>query len=480
MCFNTLEGMITLRKILSILITIYMVLNLAIPSTFAMEGDSSLTTETETPVTSTGTNPPSILCEAAIVMDATTGQILYEKNAYQTMYPASITKILTTLVALEQGDLDSTVTMTEDAVWGIDWDSNQIGLQVGEQITLRDALYATMLESANEAAWGVGVHISGSLSAFCDTMNARAKELGCTNTNFVNANGLHDDNHYTCAYDMALIAKEALTHPEFVEITSALEYTIPATNMTSEPRYLSQSNRLIQEDSEYYYPYCYGGKTGFTEMAQGTFVAWAEHNGVKLICVTMKTNTNANNYTDSINLFNYCYNNYSAIKPLEHHEFTSDDIKDAENYLNDYYGGENLGTLQLSTDKEYYFLLKNTETLNQVSYRYVMSTDALDQGILGNIEISDGTNVLANVPFTYSGYINSEDEAAVQAAIAAGIIEAPEEKKVNILLIMVIALLAIVLITVFTIFYLRYMHIKKMRLAYKRKRDLARKNGRSF
>ena len=476
MCFNITKGMITLKKILSLLITIYMVLSLAVTPTFATEPDT-----TEAPQASTSsTTPPSISCETAIVMDATTGQILYEKNPYQTMYPASITKILTALVAIEQGDLDSTLTMTEDAVWGIEWDSNQIGLQVGEQITLRDALYATMLESANEAAWGVGVHVSGSLSAFCEAMNARAKELGCTNTNFVNANGLHDDNHYTCAYDMALITKEALTHPEFVEITSTLEYTIPATNMTAEPRYLTHSNRMIQEGTDYYYPYCIGGKTGFTEMAQGTFVAWAEHNGVELICVTMKTNTNANNYTDTTALFNYCFNNYSAIKPLEHHEFTAEDIKDAENYLNDYYGGKNLGTLELATDKDYYFLLENTKEINQVSYRYVMSTDHLDEGTLGYIEVSDGATILAEVPFTYSGYINSEDEAAVQAAIAAGIIEAPKEKKVNKVLIIVITILVIIAVTCFTIFYIKYRQIQKARLAYKRKRDLARKNGRSF
>ncbi len=476
MCFNITKGMITLKKILSLLITIYMVLSLAVTPTFATEPDT-----TEAPqASSSSTTPPSISCETAIVMDATTGQILYEKNAYQTMYPASITKILTALVAIEQGDLDSTLTMTEDAVWGIEWDSNQIGLQVGEQITLRDALYATMLESANEAAWGIGIHVSGSLSAFCEAMNTRAKELGCTNTNFVNANGLHDDNHYTCAYDMALITKEALTHPEFVEITSTLEYTIPATNMTAEPRYLTHSNRMIQEGTDYYYPYCIGGKTGFTEMAQGTFVAWAEHNGVELICVTMKTNTNANNYTDTIALFNYCFNNYSAIKPLEHHEFTAEDIKDAENYLNDYYGGKNLGTLELATDKDYYFLLENTKEINQVSYRYVMSTDHLNEGVLGYIEVSDEATILAEVPFTYSGYINSEDEAAVQAAIAAGIIEAPKVKKVNKVLIIVITILVIIAVTCFTIFYIKYRQIQKARLAYKRKRDLARKNGRSF
>jgi D-alanyl-D-alanine carboxypeptidase len=279
---------------------------------------------------------------------------------------------------------------------------------------------------------------------------------------------------------MALITKEALTHPEFVEITSTLEYTIPATNMTAEPRYLTHSNRMIQESTDYYYPYCIGGKTGFTEMAQGTFVAWAEHNGVELICVTMKTNTNANNYTDTIALFNYCFNNYSAIKPLEHHEFTAEDIKDAENYLNDYYGGKNLGTLELATDKDYYFLLENTKEINQVSYRYVMSTDHLDEGTLGYIEVSDGATILAEVPFTYSGYINSEDEAAVQAAIAAGIIEAPKVKKVNKVLITVITILVIIAVTCFTIFYIKYRKIQKARLAYKRKRDLARKNGRSF
>lgn len=464
-----------MKKLLSFFIIIYLVLGQVIPPSIAMEKLSSDATTSVTTVT-----PPAISSETAIVMDANTGQILYEKNAYQTMYPASITKILTTLVAIEQGDLDSTITMTDEAVWGIDWDSNHIGLQIGEQITLRDALYASMLQSANEAAWGVAIHVSGSLSAFCDAMNARAKELGCTNTHFSNANGLHNDDHYTTAYDMALITKAALENPEFVEIASTPNYTIPPTNMTADSRYLSQSNRMVQSDSEYYYEYCLGGKTGFTQMALGTLVTWAKKDGVTLICVTMKTLSNADNYTDSIALFNYCFDNYTAHYLTANHQFTETDIKAAEKHLNSYYGGKNLGTLQIAVAPDSYYLTPNNVSLGELSYNYIMSTNYLDQGILGNMEVKDGSTTLASIPITYSGYINSEDEEAVQAAIAAGIIEAPPKEKDKkgfpTFLIIIITIIAVAVIA----FYLRYMQIQKMRKAYKKKRDLARKSGRSF
>lgn len=436
--------------------------------------------ETDNQITATAPNPPEIHSEAAIVMDATTGQILYEKNAYSTMYPASITKILTTLVALENGDLDSMITMSENAVWGVEWDSSQIGLQVGEQITLRDALYATMLASANEAAWGVAEHIGGDLETFSTMMNDKAKELGCVSTHFVNANGLHNDNHYTCAYDMALITKAALENPDFVEITSTKYSTIEPTNLFPEVRYLTQGNNLIMEDSEYYYEYCYGGKTGYTTMAQGTLVAWAECNGVKLICVTLKSSLTSYKYEDTIALFDYCFENYSKIQPLANYQFTNESITATEDFINDYYGCENLGSFNLSVNKDTYLLVPNNSSIEEVSCTYEMETDAIDKSIAGTIYIKNGEEILISVPVSYEGYINSEDKEAVEAAIAAGIIEAPKDKSINWILVFFIIILVIGAILAGVYFYLRLQYIKKKRKAYIKKRNLARKNGKPF
>lgn len=424
------------------------------------------------------TDAPEIYSEAAIVMDATTGQILYEKNAYTTMYPASITKILTTLVALENSNPDDVITMTEDAVYGIDWDSSHIGLKVGEQITVRDALYATMLASANEAAWAVAEYAGGDLQTFCDMMNKRAKEIGCIGTNFVNANGLHNDGHYTCAYDMALITKEALKNPQFVEIASTKYRELEPTSYTPETRYLIQGNQMLLEDSEYYYPGVYGGKTGYTSMAQGTLVTWCEKNGVKLICVTMKASLSAYKYMDTKALFDYCYDKYTKATPLSSFEISPEEVAATEDFMNQYYSCENLGTLNLDFDKDTYVLVNKESPDSRFSVKYELSTENLDNMISGNINIYDGEELVHSVPVTYSGYINSTDEEAVEAAIAAGIIKRPIH--FNFGKFILITLLLIIAFFVARYYLRRLAYVKKKRREYIRRRDKARKNGESF
>ena len=149
----------------------------------------------------------TIKSDSAILMDAETGQVLFEKNMNKIEYPASITKVMTGLLALENSNLDDIITMTHEGVFSIERDSSHIALNVGEQISMRDALYALAIQSANDAANGIGIHISGSLEEFAKLMNKRAKELGALNTHFVTTNGLHDSQHYTTAYDMALFNK---------------------------------------------------------------------------------------------------------------------------------------------------------------------------------------------------------------------------------------------------------------------------------
>ncbi len=363
---------------------------------------------------------PDTYSETAVLVDADTGTILYNKGMDEKRYPASITKIMTAYLAIKNGDLNSTITMSDAAVWGIDRNSSHIALDVGEEISMSDALYAVMLMSANEAAWAIAEQVSGSLENFVQLMNDTAQSLGCKDTHFTNANGLHDPDHYTTAYDMALITKEALTSKTFREYASETYHEIPPTNMNNETRYLTQGNRMMLSNSEYYYPACQGGKTGYTDDAGGTLVVWAEKNDMQLICVTMGAPDNATNYTDSIALFNYVFNNYSNTTLLSDYEFDAEAATTAQNFLNDYYGCENLGTMHLSVDNNQPFIFANNADRTKLQMNFVPSADRLDEGYIGTLEVSyEGTTCLT-LPVSYSGYVNSNDDVAVAEAYKNG------------------------------------------------------------
>lgn len=262
---------------------------------------------------------PSVTADAAIVMEASTGLILYEKDIYDKHYPASITKIMTTLLALENSNLSDTVTMSREAEWDVDFDSSRIGLVEGEQLTLEDALYAVMLESANEVSYAVGEHAAnGPIEDFSAMMNARAKELGAVNTNFVNPHGLHNDNHYTCAYDMALISRAAIMNPEFRKITGTRTYTIPATNKNV-ARPLANHHRFIRKTMNY--EGAIGGKTGGTAEAKTTLVTFAERNGLTLIAVVLHVNRAQDAYEDTAKILDFAFDNY-ALYSIEETELT--------------------------------------------------------------------------------------------------------------------------------------------------------------
>ena len=218
---------------------------------------------------------PRVEAEGATVMDLDTGAFLYSKNAEAKLYPASITKIMTMLVALEHisdSDLDTKVKASESALAPIDSDSSQIWLSVGEKITVRSALYAIMLASANDAANVIAEYVGGSMDNFVKMMNDKAKELGCVNTHFVNPHGLHNKKHYTCAHDMALIAQAAFQIPLFRKITKTVEYKIPKTKYMKEDRWLVNHQKMLYEDGEFTYKNCEGGKTGFTAEAGYCYV----------------------------------------------------------------------------------------------------------------------------------------------------------------------------------------------------------------
>lgn len=247
---------------------------------------------------------PAIYAESGILVDLDTQEILYSKNIDKQLYPASITKIMTTLVAIESSSPEEPVTFSQHALDSIEWDSSNIGCRLNETLTMEQCWYAMMLNSANEVCCGVAEHISGSIEAFVEKMNQKAAELGCTNTHFSNPNGLPDETHYTTAHDMALIANAAYQNETFRQIFSTRQYEIPPTPQYTETRYLYNHHKMMQPDTEYYYEGCLGGKTGYTETALNTLVTIASRNGKNLLCVTMRTQ-GRQVYADTASLFDY-------------------------------------------------------------------------------------------------------------------------------------------------------------------------------
>ena len=247
---------------------------------------------------------PAIYAESGILVDLDTQEILYSKNIDKQLYPASITKIMTTLVAIESSSPEEPVTFSQHALDSIEWDSSNIGCRLNETLTMEQCWYAMMLNSANEVCCGVAEHISGSIEAFVEKMNQKAAELGCTNTHFSNPNGLPDETHYTTAHDMALIANAAYQNETFRQIFSTRQYEIPPTPQYTETRYLYNHHKMMQPDTEYYYEGCLGGKTGYTEAALNTLVTFASRSEKTLLCVTMRTQ-GRQVYTDTASLFDY-------------------------------------------------------------------------------------------------------------------------------------------------------------------------------
>lgn len=275
---------------------------------------------------------PQVGSEAAIVMEAKTGAILYEKNIHEKLYPASITKILTALLAIENNSLSETVTFSKDSVYKIE--GTHIARDVGEQMTLEETLYAVLLASANECAYATAEHVGKSYDNFIKMMNSRAKEIGCVDSNFTNPHGLPDANHVTSAYDMALISREAIQNETFRLIIGTNRYTIPPTNKHTVETPLANQHAMLNyyKTRKYLYDSCIGGKTGFTDDALHTLVTYAEKDGMSLICVVLKAG-NGIHYQDTISLFNYCFDNFQLLNlSKDENAFMNEKITDQMNF----------------------------------------------------------------------------------------------------------------------------------------------------
>ena len=255
---------------------------------------------------------PSLISESAVLIDADTGQILLDKNMHTKRYPASITKIATVICGLENGSLTDKIVMSDEAVFSVSRDSSHIALDVGEEITLEEASYAALLVSANDACNGIAEKCGGTIEKFVSMMNDLAKEAGAQNTNFVNANGLRDENHFTTAYDMAMITKYALKNADFRKIFGTYKYTMPPNNKQPESRLFVNQHYMISDPAILYDGFI-GGKTGWTTDAHYTLVTAAERNGKTLIAVVMKSPRNYDKYTDTKALFDYGFDEFDTL-----------------------------------------------------------------------------------------------------------------------------------------------------------------------
>lgn len=258
-------------------------------------------------------NDITLYSNSSILIDSTTGQILYEHNAYEKTYPASTTKLMTAILTLENCNLSDSVTINKDALNGIPKSYTTAALKAGESLTVEQLLHVLLIPSANDAANVLAYHIAGSIDNFAIMMNSKAKEIGCQNTHFVNPSGIHDDEHYSTAYDMALIGKYANTFEKIREIATQTSYSLPNLPDGKE-RVFKTTNTLITPKNKYYYEYATGLKTGYTDKAKSCIVAKAKKDDIELICVVLggdKTeDLKSERELDCHTLFEYGFNNF--------------------------------------------------------------------------------------------------------------------------------------------------------------------------
>ena len=297
------------KKLFAFLITLSMVLMM--PAHVMAAVDLNAKYEVDTNKIQGWPQSADIASDTGILMDADTGTVLFDKGGDQQRYPASITKIMTLLVAVENSSMDEQVTFTETGVRNVAADSSNINSKVGEVMTMQDCLHALMIISANDAAAQIAEHVGGTEQNFIDMMNQRAAEIGCTNTHFTNSSGLPDENHYSSAKDMALIFREGLKNKDFRSVIGDADYTIQPTNMTSDKRVMHTHHPMFAPESDIYYPGCIGGKTGFTNLAAHTLVTAVEQNGTTYIAVVMHGVELSTCCLDSKALFDYGFGNFT-------------------------------------------------------------------------------------------------------------------------------------------------------------------------
>lgn len=335
---------------------------------------------------------------SAILIEKDTGKVLYSKNAEQKMYPASTTKILTAILAIENLSLDEKLTASYEAVMAIPSGYSNAAIQVGETLTVKELLEVFLVHSANEAGYILAENISGSIPEFANLMNKKAEDIGCKNTHFTNPSGLHDENHYTTAYDLALIARYCMKNETFRSIVSMSSCTIAATDKYEE-RYFKNTNEMLNPKSEYYNENIIGIKTGYTSQAQNCLISGMQKNGIELISVVLGSPASAGEkgvsgkYTDTQTLFDYGIENFSYRNVVEAGQvITQIEVEHAT---------EETKKLDLIAEENIEIFCDNSlfETLNpQITIAENISAPITVNTVLGTVTYTvDGTTYTSNL-----------------------------------------------------------------------------------
>ena len=391
----------------------------------------------------------NIYSPAAILIDANTGNILYEKNANQRMYPASTTKVLTALITLEHiNDLSKEITISRHAVNSVPVGSSIAGYRAGEIVTIEQVLNTLLICSANDGANILAEQVSGSTEDFAILMNQTAKGLGANNSNFVNAHGFHNPNHYSTAHDLALIARHAMKNEKFREIVRKIDYTIEPTNKVEEPRYFLNTNRLLRK-GEYHMDEVQGIKTGYTSQAGNCLISYATKDGVDVIAVVLggkvMPNQKSEVYEDSTTLLTYGLNNYSKQTILSKGNTVQEVIP----------AKSGKQTLQLISENDITAIVQKGSTPN---FETIID---IEKEIEAPIEAGQK---LGKITYKSNNIIIGE----------TNLIAANKVKKQNILLVILGWILKIILIFIGLIIFLIFFNYFRIKCYYRKKRTQKR------
>jgi D-alanyl-D-alanine carboxypeptidase (penicillin-binding protein 5/6) len=377
-------------------------------------------------------------------MDADSGLVLAQQNMDEELHPASITKVLTLGLACEKanGNWDETLVVSHDDVYSLaGTDSSHIALQVGEEVPLEDALYGTMMASANDGANLLAEYFGGgTIEGGVAAMNAKVAELGLEHSHFANPHGISSDDHYTSCYDMAVILRWALTQPGFETLfTHNSTYTMQPTNLQESMRYFSQQDRMRIASSKYSISSILGSKIGYTNIARYTYVCLAEQNGVRLICVTMRSEAKANKYADVRTLLDYAFETFTGYSDIAPQGQTAQ--------MNVVGGGEVIGQVTV-TDPGVSLLLAQGVTEADVTValevpeRWVLGTESEAYAVYTVDGHGVQENISVRVPATVTGLADLLATLEDTALPAAADVEPQTEPSQNALWAVAVLLLA--------------------------------------
>ena len=414
----------------------------------------------------------SIEADGGIVIDADTGAVLYGENIHKQYFPASITKLMTALLVIENCEMDETITFSDRAVNDVEEGSKSLGMVPGDSLSVEDALYGLLLHSSNETANALAEYVAGSIEDFADMMNKKAVELGCKNTHFANPSGLNNPEHYTTAYDMALIGQAVMNNEELLAIDSSLSYRIPPSKRLKEGQIVYPGHKMLKKSQAEYYPGVVGGKTGYTSLAGNTLVTFAQRDELRLVVVIL--NGHLTHYTDTKKLLDFGFKNFHSVKAADYDTFYSG----IENDMS-------IAGLSGNTDS-----LLELDPQGLVTLPLFADFSQLDSELTYQLPLDAPDGAIAAVNYSFDGravgraYLKTSFTTQETAAVTARHLAMEEETaqvdahKNFIWIILLIVSLLLIFAVVMIVLYLR--RKKNPSLATGSSRRSRRKRGRRF